>query len=109
MENITASTKVWNNINKDFSYMQNMWNNINKNFSYMKNISGITSAVAAIQSPLKMAMPIDATQNLLKSVAGIQTILANARLPKTVDLIPTIQKILLAIDDTWKMPTIDWE
>ena len=109
MEDITASMKVWNNINKDSSYMQNIWN-VSKGFSYMQNISGITtSAVAAMRSPLKMTMPIDTTQNLLKSVAGIQTILANARLPKTVDLISTIQKILPAIDNTWRMPTIDWE
>lgn len=109
MEDITASMKMWNNINKDSSYMQNIWN-VSKGFSYMQNISGITtSAVAAMQSPLKMTMPIDTTQNLLKSVAGIQTILANARLPKTVDLISTIQKILPAIDNTWRMPTIDWE
>ena len=92
MEDITASMKVWNNINKDSSYMQNIWN-VSKGFSYMQNISAITtSAVAAMQSPLKMTMPIDITQNLLKSVAGIQTILANVRLPKTVDLISTIQK-----------------
>lgn len=95
IKNITASMEVWNNINKDFSYMQ--------------NISGITSAVAAMQSSLKIAIPIDTTQNLLKSVASIQTILTNVQLPKTVDLIPSIQKILPAIDSNWKMPTIDWE
>lgn len=95
LKKITASMDVLNNINRELLYTQNM--------------SGITAAAASMQSVLRAAIPIDTTQALFKSVASMQTILANVQLPKAIDLIPTIEKILPAIDNTWKMPTIDWE
>ena len=86
-----------------------MLNNINRDFLNIQNMSGITTAVTSTQSALKTAIPINTTMDLLKSVSSVQAILANVQLPKSVGLIPTIEKILPAIDSTWEMPEINWK
>lgn len=94
IRNMTSAFETWNRISRDFSYMQNM--------------SGAVAAVESYQSVLKSIVPMDTAASLLASASSMQSVLAGIQIPKTIDLIPTMEKILPIIDDAWKMPTIDW-
>ncbi len=85
-----------------------IWNGINRDFSYMQNMTGAIAAVESYQSVLKSMIPMDTAASLLISASSMQSVLAGIQIPKTIDLIPTMERILPIIDDTWKMPTIDW-
>ena len=94
IRNMTSAFETWNRISRDFSYMQNM--------------TGAVAAVESYQSVLKNIVPMDTAASLLASASSMQSVLAGIQIPKTIDLIPTMEKILPIIDDAWKMPTIDW-
>ena len=94
IRNMTSAFETWNGISRDFSYMQNM--------------SGAVAAVESYQSVLKSIIPMDTAASLLASASSMQSVLAGIQIPKTINLIPTMERILPIIDDAWKMPTIDW-
>lgn len=94
IRNMTSAFETWNRISRDFSYMQNM--------------TGAVAAVESYQSVLKSIVPMDTAASLLASASSMQSVLAGIQIPKTIDLIPTMERILPIIDDAWKMPTIDW-
>ena len=94
IRNMTSAFETWNRIGRDFSYMQ--------------NVTGAVAAVESYQSILKSIIPMDTATSLLASASSMQSVLAGLQIPKTVDLIPTMERILPIIDDAWKMPTIDW-
>ena len=104
-DSILETQRIFRNITSAFETR----NRINRDISYMQNMTGAVAAVEAYQSVLKSIIPMDAVTSLLESASSVQSILASVQIPKTIDIIPTVERILPIIDDAWKIPTIDWE
>lgn len=94
---------------ESFNKSMKLWDNFNDKFSYMQGLERITDNITSLQPLLKESILIDNKSGVLKSLDNIQKVLSDIRIPRTVDLLPSIEKILSVLDYTREIPSVDWD
>ena len=86
-----------------------IWDNIDCGFSNMKKVNNIAASIASIQPLLSESSLLDDKRGVFHALDSMKKVLTDVQLPKTFDLLPSIEKIIPVLDFTREIPTVDWD
>lgn len=82
---------------------------ISQKFSIAENLSGAYTAVLSYQTILSYIHSNYVYKNLIKSITAMQSVLDNIQLPTSLGVVSTIERTLLNIEASWKIPSVEWD
>lgn len=104
-ESFFDKQRFWENI----SHSLDTLNEISQKFSFPENLFGEYTAVSSYQTILSDICSNNAYEKLIKSMTAMQSVLDDIQLPTSLDMTSTIERTLLNIEASWKIPSIDWD
>lgn len=101
-ESFFDKQRFWGNISSSFDTL----NEISQKFSFPENLFGAYTAVSSYKTILSDICSNNAYE---KSITAMQSVLDDIQLPTSLDIASTIERTLLNIEASWKIPSIDWD
>ena len=94
---------------ENISHSLDILNEISQKFSFPENLFGEYTAVSSYQTILSDICSNNAYEKMIKSMTAMQSVLDDIQLPTSLDMTSTIERTLLNIEASWKIPSIDWD